>query len=101
MITINMTLFPQGCGLMRQEIITGSIWTTDDLRHHAYHIVHGDEVYSGKLPKKRSGHRNPFHLLQGIMNAIVELIGPLADGTGEEKISEEGTHGESIPENGL
>lgn len=79
MITITMTLFPQGVGLVRQEIITGTIWTTDDGKHHAYRIDHNDTIHTGKLPKTRSGHRNPFHLLHSIASDILGLPAVLTE----------------------
>lgn len=73
-----MTLLPGGSGIGRSSILTGSIWTTDDLKYHAYSIQIGDDedakVYTGKIEKKKSGHRNPVHLLYNIAADILESL---------------------------
>lgn len=66
-----MTLLPGGSGIGRSSILTGSIWTTDDLKYHAYSIDHDGTIHSGYILKERSGHRNPFHLLHGIAADIL------------------------------
>jgi hypothetical protein len=80
MITLNMTLLPGGSGIGRSSVLTGSIWTTDDLKHHAYSIQEGDgedvKIHTGMIPKERSGHRNPFHLLLGIASDILDKRQP-------------------------
>lgn len=70
MITLNMTLFPQGIGLLRQGILEGTIWTTDDGKHHAYHIENDGRVFEGKFLKRFSGHKNPFRLLTSVIKDI-------------------------------
>lgn len=78
MITINMQLLPCGQGIGRSDVLTGSIWTTDCGRFHAYHIQVGDgddaRLVMGSIPKTQSGHRNPFHLLSNIAQDIIDGV---------------------------
>lgn len=72
-ITINLTLFPGGSGIGRRGILSGSIWTTDCGRYHAYSFGLDDDgsIISGRIPKTQSGHRNPINLLNNITNHII------------------------------
>lgn len=71
MITINMMCIPQGIGMLRFDILTGSIWTTDCGKFHAYHLEMEDgTIHSGRFEKTFSGHSNPFQLLAAIYEDI-------------------------------
>lgn len=72
MLTLNLALYPQGSGIGRRAILTGSIWTTEDGKTHAYSILNEDKgtIHEGSIPKTQSGHRNPETLLLNIMKDI-------------------------------
>ena len=64
MITINMMCVPQGIGILRFDILRGSIWTSDDNQFHCYSLTDADDIhYQGQFPKTFSGHKNPYRLL--------------------------------------
>lgn len=71
MITLSMMLLPGGSGIGRQEVVSGTIWTTDCGKFHAYSLVQDNKLHTGRIAKEQSGHRNPFHLLQGIAADIL------------------------------
>jgi hypothetical protein len=73
MITLNMMLVPQGIGMFRTGILSGQIWTTDDNQYHDYCIRMDDNagtLYTGRLPKTYSAHKNPFRILADILDNI-------------------------------
>lgn len=76
MILLNLTLLPQGMPLIRQGILSGSVWTTDDGKFHAYHLLDENTgiVHQGQIPKTQSGHRNPFHLLGNISEDVKKKL---------------------------
>ena len=69
MITLSMSLVPYGY-YAPCTLITGQIWSSH--KGHSYDIkdANGNTLASGDVPKTKSGHRNPFHLLANIMNDI-------------------------------
>lgn len=76
MIQIGMTCFPRGIGMLRFDILSGQIWTSDCGQYHHYCLtMQDDTVHSGKIVKTFSAHRNPFRILA----AIYDDIGPYDD----------------------
>lgn len=70
MITFGFTLVPGGIGLLRDDLASGTLFTTDDGKHH--HLVVRDKNYRVVLdhfiPKTQSGHKNLLHVLRDILN---------------------------------
>ena len=71
MIRLSMMCVPQGIGMLRFDILSGSIWTSDDNQFHHYHLTMADDVtHSGRIPKTFSAHQNPFLILGAIYQDI-------------------------------
>lgn len=71
MIRLNMMCVPQGIGMLRFDILSGQIWTTDCGKYHAYHLeMEGGTVHQGQFPKTFSAHKNPFLILAAIYEDI-------------------------------
>jgi len=68
-----MMCVPQGIGMLRFDILSGSIWTSDDNEHHCYSLELADDRFvNGSFPKTFSAHKNPFRILAAIYDDIQE-----------------------------
>lgn len=72
MITINGMVIPGGIGMLRSDLFSGSINTSDCGNYHDYNILVDDvDRYRGRIPKLRSGHRNIIRLLNDVTGDIL------------------------------
>lgn len=68
MIRFEMELVPMGTQLYGTDsLVYCGIVSSDDNSVHHYRLTVGDHVITGEVPKDKSGHRNPLHLLLNIM----------------------------------
>lgn len=74
MITLQMTLVPYGSRLHQEApLITATLYTIPGKgARHGYRILdnQGQTLAEGDVPKTRSGHQNPLHLLRDVLATI-------------------------------
>ena len=71
MIRLSMMCVPQGIGMLRFNILSGSIWTSDCGKYHEYSLELADDRHvTGRFEKTFSAHRNPFRILARIYEDI-------------------------------
>lgn len=75
-ITVSIDLHPYGYGSPPQSVATMRIHTSECGTKHEYSISMHERFLVGAVPKLRSGHRNPLHLLAQILETIsLETLG--------------------------
>ncbi|UTC29846.1 hypothetical protein BAJUN_02160 [Bajunvirus bajun] len=65
-----MNLVPYGRRMFGEQLVmTGTIWTDErrPVHHYTLRANDGRVLMEGEVPKTKSGHRNPLHLLSAIM----------------------------------
>ena len=71
MIRLSMMAVPQGIGMLRFDILTGQVWTSDCGQYHCYSLEMADDiVHKGQFVKTFSAHQNPFRILARIYDDI-------------------------------
>lgn len=75
MISLKMALVPYASRLMAEaDLLTIELYTVPFGKEpkHGYVVLdnNGHRLADGEVPKTKSGHRNPLHLLKAVLNDL-------------------------------